>query len=214
MSIEVWFAYTLPLQDQFLNKTLVSTWSSFEQMCCRSLRNCQRNGNERTDRRRGWLTDRLTALCRASFLLCWVMACCRSDTTFSADSQWVSHTLSNPGPSYPNSAGEQGEEIEFPPSKTGLQIPINRSLESLQSIKFHLPRWSGQSGSSVNIHRACMHEYTCKHVRMHAEELTTAHMHALQRSHKPTCTNRWIRTQSNKCNQTHTESYPSSQRPP
>ena len=41
----------------------------------------------------------------------------------------------------------RGKEIEFPPSKKDLQIPINRSLEGLHSIKFHLPRWSGQSGS-------------------------------------------------------------------
>lgn len=100
----------------------------------------------------------------------------------------VTHTLSNRGPSYPNSAGEQGEEIEFPPSKTGLQIPINRSLESLQSIKFHLPRWSGQSGSSFYTQRVGVHEHTHKHARSHAEKptRTRALKHLHRRTHAQT----------------------------
>lgn len=116
----------------------------------------------------------------------------------------VTHSLSNPGPSYPNSAGEQGEEIEFTPSKTGLQIPINRNLESLQFIKFHLPRWSGQSGSSFYTQCVGMHEHTRKHVRMHmgGEARLT---HALKLTHKITCTK--INTHTIKQIQIHTHAH-------
>lgn len=86
-------------------------------------------------------------------------------------SDWVNWSVtqppSKPEPSYPNSTGEQGEEIEPPTPKTGPQIPINRSLESLQSIKFHLPRWSGQSGSFFCTQCASLHKHARKPVRMH-----------------------------------------------
>lgn len=130
-------------------------------------------GNERTDRRRAWLTDTLTARCCATFLRCWVTARYTSDSTFSANSQWLGnlecHTPSPvPGQAIQTAPASRGRKLNFPPSKTGLQIPINRSLESLQSIKFHLPRWSGQSGSSFYTQCVGTHEHTCKHVRMHA----------------------------------------------
>lgn len=34
MSIQVWFAYTLPSGDQYLNKAFMIKWKSFEQTCC------------------------------------------------------------------------------------------------------------------------------------------------------------------------------------
>lgn len=213
MPIKGWFAYTLPQQDQYLNKAFMSKWKSFEQTCCSSLENCKRNGNERTDRRGGRLTDGLTALCRATFLPCWVMARCRSDTTFSADSQWLGnlecHTPSPiPGQAIQTAPASRGRKLNFPPSKTGLQIPINRSLEGLQSIKFHLPRWSGQSGSSF-FYTQCvgMHECTRKHVRMHAEKTDT-------RTHKHTNAHTIKKMQTYTRTHTYTESYPSSQCPP
>lgn len=105
-----------------------------------------------SDRRGSWLTDALAAFC-----------CAKDQTPLSQEtlSDWVIWSVtqppSNPEPSYPNSTGKQGEEIEFPPQKTDLQIPINRSLESLHSIKFPLPRWSGQSGSSFYAVRMSTH---------------------------------------------------------
>lgn len=101
-----------------------------------------------------------------------------------------------PGQVIQTAPASRGKEIEFPPSKTGLQIPINRSLESLQSIKFHLPRWSGQSGSSFHTPRTGTHEHTYKHVRMHRRKMHTC-------DHEVTCTKRQIHTQSNKCKHTH-----------
>lgn len=112
--------------------------------------------------------------------------CAKDHTPLSQEtlSDWVIWSVtqppSNPEPSYPNSTGEQGEEIEFPPpSKSGLQIPINRSLESLHSIKFLLPRWSGQSGPTFSTQCVRMHGHTRKHVRMH-EGKNKRSMHALK----------------------------------
>lgn len=188
-------------------------------VCCSSRDDCIRNWNERTDRRRGWLTDTLTALCRATFLLCWVTVFCRSDTTFSADSQWLGnlecHTPSPIlGQAIQTAPVSRGRKLNFPPSKTCLQIPINRSLESLQSIKFHLPRWSGQSGSSFYTQRVDMHEHTRKHVRMDAKKMTLTH--ALMLAHKITCTkiNMCTIKQMQTYTNTHTQLYPSSQHPP
>lgn len=88
---------------------------------------------ERTDRRRARLTDRLTALCYGTFLLCWVMACCRSDTTFSADSQWLGnlecHTPSPIlGQAIQTAPTSRGRKLNFPPLKDRPPNPHQQEL--------------------------------------------------------------------------------------
>lgn len=130
-------------------------------------------------------------------------------------SDWVNWSVtqppSNPEPSYPNSTGEQGEEIEPPTPKTGPQIPINRSLESLQSIKFHLPRWSGQSGSSFCTQCVSLHKHARKPVRMH-EGKNKSHgrteAQTCDRTHKHKYKHNQANTNEN--THAHAEVYPSS----
>lgn len=156
----------------------MSAWKSFEDVW--AVEDCEANEiNGLRDAEADWQTHwQLSAVPHSS---CVESRHAADQTSLSQQTldDWVNwsntHSLSNPGPSYPNSAGKQGEEIEFPHSKTGLQIPINRSLESLQSIKFHLPRWSGQSGSSLHTQCVGTHENMCKHVRMRAEKMTLTH---------------------------------------
>lgn len=164
-----------------------ASWSRSGKVCCSSRLKpvIKTDKSVLRERRRSWLTDALTAFCCATFFLCRVTVRHRSPTPLSQENLsdsviWsVTQPPSNPEPSYPNSISEQGEEIEFPPSKTGLQIPINRSLESLQSIKFHLPRWSSQSGSSACSQCISKHMPMHKHVRMHEGKIKRA-MHAFQ----------------------------------
>lgn len=83
----------------------------------------------------------------------------------------MSHTLSNPRPSYPNSAGEQGEEIEFPPLK---DRPPNPHQQELREPAVH------QVSSATVVrpirfllftHNAFgMREHTRKHAGMRARK--------------------------------------------
>lgn len=131
----------------------------------------------------GWQTPwQLSAVPHSSCAESW---CAKDQTPLSQETQWlgnlgVSHNL----PPIPSQAIQTAQRARGgnwipPPSKTGLQIPINRSLESLHSIKFLLPRWSGQSGSTFYTQCVSMHEHTRKHVRMH-EGKNKRCMHALK----------------------------------
>lgn len=153
------------------------------------------------------VTGRLTVLCCATFLVCWVMTCCWSDFPNILSLSRIIWSVTHPLQfwaklSKPHRRESGGNWIPPPPKDR----PPKSHQQELREPAVH----QVSSASVVRpirfllLHTSLWH--TCKHVEMHANKnaaRTCSHMHKQINTHN----------QTNASIHTHTQSYPHSQCP-